>query len=366
VPKALTSALDQNIFVFSGLKTYHQLRQASQLLIDEKGNIKPFSRFEQEITSLYQTYNVRYLEAEYNFAGAAAQMAAKWSDFEQDGDEYNLQFRTSGDEKVRASHAELHNTTLPASDPFWDSYMPPLDWNCRCTVVQVLKNKYPVSNSAQAVAKGETATTRIDKNGVNRAAMFRFNPGKQKVIFPENHPYFKVQQGVMDIVGALQTAPVITKSIKFESEGVIDIYRHVNTNNADHKDVMACCTHFAKQGNKTEVLPKLHPNSEEYKRIYADLIGTKYEGKSPDFRVNGKYYELEGFVGKPSKNSLSNMLSRGAKQSNRIVIKDDGSNNNYLKRRIIDRVNKGQNIKEVWRLKESGELERVYKSENPS
>ncbi|MBK9292580.1 MAG: minor capsid protein [Bacteroidetes bacterium] len=176
------------------------------MLKDEKGNIKPFSRFRQEITSLYQTYNVRYLEAEYNFAAASAQMAAKWSDFEQDGDQYNLQFRTSNDEKVRASHAALHNTTLPPSDPFWDNYIPPLDWNCRCTVVQVLKNKYPLTNSAQAIRNGEAATTRIDKNGVNRAAMFRFNPGKQKVIFPQNHPYFKVQQRVKDVIDSLLTS----------------------------------------------------------------------------------------------------------------------------------------------------------------
>lgn len=99
----------------------------------------------------------------------------------------------------------LQKKWLPSSDPFWDSYIPPLDWNCRCTVLQVLKNKYPLTYSAQAIRNGEAATTRIDKNGVNRAAMFRFNPGKQKVVFPQNHPYFKVQQGVKDAIDALLT-----------------------------------------------------------------------------------------------------------------------------------------------------------------
>lgn len=212
IPTELTRALKQNVFVFSGLKAYHELKQASLLLLDENGAIKPWNSFKQEMTALHQTYNVNYLNAEYNFAAATAQMAAKWNDFEQDGDQYNLQFRTSSDEKVRASHAALHNTTLPKDDPFWNSYTPPLDWKCRCTVVQVLKNKYPASNSTEAVAKGETATTRIDKKGVNRSAMFRFNPGKQKVIFPENHPYFKVQQGVRDVVdGLYKTAQKIER-----------------------------------------------------------------------------------------------------------------------------------------------------------
>jgi len=203
IPPALTQALDKNVFVFSGLKTYHELKEASLLLKDENGGIVPYDKFKQQMLKLNETYNTNYLNTEYNFATQTAQMAAKWNDIEQDGDEYWLQFRTSRDEKVRESHDALHNTTLPPSDPFWDSYMPPLDWNCRCTVVQVLKDKYAQSNSAQAVGKGETATTRIDKKGVNRAAMFRFNPGKQKVIFPQNHPYFKVQQGVTGMIDGL-------------------------------------------------------------------------------------------------------------------------------------------------------------------
>lgn len=206
VPEALTQALDRNVFVFSGLKVYHELKEASLLLKDENGGIKPYNKFKQEMTALHQAYNVNHLEAEYNFATGTAQMAAKWNDFEQDGDAYDLQYRTAADEKVRASHFILHNTTLPPSDPFWNENAPPLDWGCRCTVVQVLKDKYPPSNSAEAVAKGRKATTRLDKNGVNRAAMFRFNPGKQRVIFPEKHPYYKVQQRVREIVEALGTA----------------------------------------------------------------------------------------------------------------------------------------------------------------
>lgn len=363
VPEALTQALDRNVFVFSGLKVYHELKEASLLLKDENGGIKPYNTFRQEMTAIHQAYNVNHLEAEYNFATGTAQMAAKWNDFEQDGDAYDLQYRTAADEKVRASHFILHNTTLPPSDPFWNENAPPLDWGCRCTVVQVLKDKYPPSNSAEAVAKGRQATTRLGKDGVNRAAMFRFNPGKQRVIFPEKHPYYKVQQRVKEVVEAL-TTPEIKSSTKFESGGVIDVYRQVNTSKSDYKDIVKCCTHFAKAGEKTEVLPKLHPNSEAYKKIYADLIGTIYEGKSPDFRVGGQYYELEGFVGKRSKSTLGNMLSRGVRQSIRLVIMDEGSNKNYIKRRVIDRVNKGQNIKEVWILKNSGKLELVYKSES--
>lgn len=131
VPEALTQALDRNVFVFSGLKVYHELKEASLLLKDENGGIKPYNTFKQEMTALHQAYNVNHLEAEYNFATGTAQMAAKWNDFEQDGDAYDLQYRTAADEKVRASHFILHNTTLPPSDPFWNENAPPLDWGHR-------------------------------------------------------------------------------------------------------------------------------------------------------------------------------------------------------------------------------------------
>ena len=61
--------------------------------------------------------------------------------------------------------------------------------NCRCTAVEVLARKNTQSDSATAIQKGEKATTQIGKSGKNKAEMFRFNPGKDKRLFPENNAY---------------------------------------------------------------------------------------------------------------------------------------------------------------------------------
>jgi SPP1 gp7 family putative phage head morphogenesis protein len=190
VPDELIYALHENVFVFSGMKTYHQLAEASQLLTSDTGEIKSFQKFFEDVQKINAAYNQRYLEAEYGFAIHSAQMAVKWNDYAHDGDIYNLQYRTAGDDRVRADHAALNGTTLPMSDPFWASYTPPLDWGCRCTIIQVLKDKYAESNSAQAQELGKQATTRIGKDGQNKLAMFRFNPGTAFKIFPDKHPYF--------------------------------------------------------------------------------------------------------------------------------------------------------------------------------
>jgi len=101
VPEIVTNALRENVWRFSGFKTYHQLKEAAQMLVAETGEVKSFAQFRQDIEKINNTYNGRYLEAEYEFAVHSAQMAARWNDFEQDGDDYNLQYRTAGDDKVR-------------------------------------------------------------------------------------------------------------------------------------------------------------------------------------------------------------------------------------------------------------------------
>lgn len=189
VPYIMRRDLAENIYIFSGAKTFAELKEMSDLLLDADGNIKSFSKFWQDVQNIHPQYNESYLQAEYIFATQSAQMASKWQEVEADGDRYNLQYRTAYDDRVRESHALLHNTTLPPSDPFWAEYYPPNGWRCRCTAVQVRKTKYEESNSADSILLGSKATE--GKNSI-----FRFNPGKQKVIFPPNHPYMKKLNGI--------------------------------------------------------------------------------------------------------------------------------------------------------------------------
>lgn len=182
-PPELTAALRNNAFIFSGFKTYHSLSEVGLALTDPDGKVKSFEQFSRDVRAIDAKYNVNYLRAEYNHAVRSSQMAVKWNDAVRDGDRYLLQYRTAGDERVREAHAALHNTTLPPSDPFWDSYYPPNGWNCRCTVVQVLRDDYPQSDSAAAIAAGEACTAEPKQQ------IFRYNPGKQLKLFPPKHPY---------------------------------------------------------------------------------------------------------------------------------------------------------------------------------
>lgn len=55
--------------------------------------------------------------------------------------------------------------------------------NCRCSVVQVRRSKYPESDLAEAMKRGAQATES------KYSAMFQFNPGKQMTCFPAYNAY---------------------------------------------------------------------------------------------------------------------------------------------------------------------------------
>lgn len=175
--------LSRSNYIFSGMKAFHELNESFPSLVDENGNRKTFERFLKDVQSIDDTYNTNYLRSEYNFVQSSAEMAAKWESFMQDGDRYYLQYRTANDGKVRPEHAVLHGVTLPITDSFWEEYYPPNGWNCRCTVVQVRKSRYPATPHDEAMALGEEAL-QYDTKG-----MFRFNPGKQEKSVPDYNPY---------------------------------------------------------------------------------------------------------------------------------------------------------------------------------
>ncbi|MDY3352267.1 phage minor head protein [Riemerella anatipestifer] len=181
--------LEQDAFIFSGLKTHTQLAEARSYLKDEKGNLRPYHDFEQKVLKLNKQYNQHYLEAEYEFAAHSAMSAANWANLQEDTGRYWLEYRTAGDERVRASHQQLNGICLPKTDAFWTEYYPPNGWRCRCVAVEVLAREKKPSDSQKAQELGQYATSQIGKSGKNKLAMFRFNPGQQKKMFPPNNSY---------------------------------------------------------------------------------------------------------------------------------------------------------------------------------
>lgn len=387
----MASALRENAFVFSGFKIHNELGEVTNAfkympeLTDDKGNIRPFHEISKEvdriladhkIRGINARYNQAYLRAEYNQAVQSAQMATKYRDALSRKDYINLQYRTANDERVRSEHRKLHGVTLPVDDPFWNDYTPPLGWNCRCTIAEVLKDDYPVSDSTRATSTAERITS------APKDKMFRFNPAKENRVFPKQHPYFPKGCGDCNKgIGSknlaydpnnprCQACNIIqkcldrdfkmrSKTIKtYDNGGRIDVYKTINDTTDDYKRIYAAADYFAKQGKKVTLLPKIDSpvNCYDYERIYEGLIGTKYYGKCPDLIIDGDFYEHEGYATKNDKNALRNMLNHGHLQSDKLIIERVNLQNWYILRAI----KRKPDIKEVW-IKDGAALTLFYK-----
>lgn len=93
-----------------------------------------------------------------------------------------LRYETAGDERVRASHKALDGVVKPVGSPFWDQNAPLNGWNCRCDLVQVVDDE-----------EEETPDKDIEVPE-DIPDYMKINPGKQKIIYSPEHPYFVVDK----------------------------------------------------------------------------------------------------------------------------------------------------------------------------
>lgn len=346
IPETMRKSLEEDVFVFSALKTHAQLFEASRQLLQEDGTRKPFYKFSRDVESIKTNYNQNYLQAEYQFANSSAQQAAKWAEVEENQGRYDIQYRTAKDDRVRDSHEKLHGITLPASDDFWNEYYPPNGWRCRCVAIEVLKGKYPVSDPIASIEKGQNATSKIGKDGKNRLEIFRFNPGKEKVIFPPNHPYRKVQDSGQAV--ELTKASIVSstlgkryKDIPFKideniKKGVLEVF----TKGKQHK------VEFTK--NK-KALTILTDSNEKYQYRILPIIK---DGKSnPDaFNLTtNKFVDIKVPDGISGINIVHGALKEASRQGAKEVIihltqKPDSYRNMYIGLQTVFKLERADNV----------------------
>lgn len=183
VPPKMADALRQDLYIFSGFKTYHELKESAERLLRSDGSLKSFSEFYNDTLKVRDKYNKAWLKAEYNYAVRTADAAARWAEIEKDKEHIDLLYETVGDSNVRPDHAALEGVCLPVDDPFWAIAYPPNGWNCRCRVLRVAKGSHPYSNSGEATDAFMESTS-------GKSELFRYNPGKEQRVFSDRHPYY--------------------------------------------------------------------------------------------------------------------------------------------------------------------------------
>ena len=126
---------------------------------------------------------------------------------------------------------------------------------------------------------------------------------------------------------------------QYESGGKVLIPKNIDKKASDYKSLINIATLFAKGGKTVRLMPAVHFKSNAYKQIYGSLIGTLYDRKCPDLQIDGLFYEFESYIPPFDKNKISNMITKGAKQSSRIIINNSkGSSDRYIRDNIYKRI----------------------------
>lgn len=333
----LPSELKKNLYAFSGAKTYSQLEELNRLLYDKDGKLRPFNEYKVLAKKLNRQYNENWLQAEWQTARTAAQMAQKWEKLQETKDLFpNLKYRTAGDDRVRPKHKALDGIIKPIDDPFWSKYYPPLDWRCRCDVVATAEDT--TSHKEEELPK----------------PTFKGNVGKDKEIFTQKGTFFKLAQTNENALKNLElsklNAPYETAyKTKGGKKVEVSIYAH-KVDLADNYRVAQILV----DDRKLNISIRPHINSRIVKGH-----------KNPEYLINGKIGERKT----PLSKDYTKSLSKANKQGCEIVVIDLSLNNDVVSnamrliKSILSFKNVHPNIKEVYVVSKDGKQTEYYKRE---
>lgn len=182
---AFRTAQELNIFQFSAAKSIAEVQRLNELYRDARS----FSEFHKKASQEVNVFNERWQRTEWETAGL---INAATDTFNRLSDKTNLfpfwEYRTVGDDKVRAEHRDLNGIILPADDPLWQKIYPPNGWKCRCYVVPRMRHE---ANAAKVAESRQLAAAFFETKEWERAKAsgFGVNRAAAPEVFAENQQY---------------------------------------------------------------------------------------------------------------------------------------------------------------------------------
>ncbi|MBR8785081.1 hypothetical protein IX308_001276 [Porphyromonas levii] len=140
--------------------------------------LRSFAQFRKAVKGVNVQWNEQWLRTEYNTAVRSARSAANYRDALRSKDMYpNIEYLESIARDKRKEHLEFVGTILPIDHPWWDTHLPPVEWNCKCSWRPTDKPTTDVPITTEEVPP-----------------VFQNNPGKTaEFVKLSEHPYTKNQ-----------------------------------------------------------------------------------------------------------------------------------------------------------------------------
>lgn len=263
-----------NTAVFAAFKNHRQTADIVALLYDKNGNLRPFSKFKKLALQVSRDYNVNWLQTEYNTAVRAARQAVNYRKWLETEHLYpNLEYLESTASHPRTSHLDYVGTILPIRHKWWDTHMPPSDWNCACPVRPTDKDVTPVPG-AELVPP-----------------VFRNNPGKtaEFVKISATAYYKSAKEESRNLINkiAIELQEEVTEK-RFKSGGLIQTPIGFKQNKDEESKNITAYTHLAKKyGAKYKLLSVVDKDGVKNPDAL-NLINNQFSDAKTPKTLNGK------------------------------------------------------------------------------
>ena len=175
--KLFYEALRHSNEVFAAFKVHTMGVDMAAKLFDDKGKLKPFKQWVDDVSSISSHQVGSWLQTEYDTAVIRAHQAADWREFMRNKDVMpNLRWMPTTSPVPETTHEAFwqKRLNLPVDDPFWTKHHPGDHWNCKCSL----------EANDDDVVRPEDVSADKPQPGLDN------NPGKDGHIFNDTHPYY--------------------------------------------------------------------------------------------------------------------------------------------------------------------------------
>lgn len=330
--------LKTNNAVFAAFRTHRMQNDIAAKLLDDKGNLKPFSQFAKDVLPITNHHVKSWLRTEYDTAVIRAHQAADWKQYEAEKDVLpNLEWLPSTSIVPGEDHRIFWGVVYPVNAAFWNRHKPGDRWNCKCRL--------------QATDKATNVAHKYGRDLRYAPALgLDNNPAKDAMIFSKSHPFYtKTYPGAKKAVDKFLNVEEKVKETKFKSGGVLQIPTNFNQGVQEAKKNIKAYTE----------LTKIH--GEKYK-----LLNVRPNQKSPDAinLKNGNLSDAKIPESKSGKSAIQNSIKSASKQKVLEVYiyldNDYNYNRNEIREGLLASFQKGRanSIKEVIIRFRDGEIKR--------
>lgn len=180
---SFTGQIRKGNATFSAFKVHRMQNDMASLLLDAEGNLKPFSKWLQEVSPIADHQCRHWLETEYNTAVIRAHRAKDWRRFESEKRLLpNLRWLPTTSPNQDAVHRRFWEVelTLPIEHEFWKKHRPGDRWNCKCSWESTEAPATPAHLIPDYDAPQDAPEAGLDNN-----------PGIDGRMFSDTHPYIK-------------------------------------------------------------------------------------------------------------------------------------------------------------------------------